>query len=123
MARDATPPHITALFDQQAATQHEHDQLPDGVIAQVRLRWVDTGPDAGMAASVTLNVDDTRMAAAVMLAMEGVTDELRSDVAHGLADLMTQGPDGVIEALRILHLIKQTQAHTPARVARPGEPA
>ena len=122
MARDATPPHITALFDQQAATQHEQDQLPDGVVAQIRVRRVNISDEStGLAASFNVNLEDHWQAAHLLLTLEGVAAEFASDVARSMAQLMTEGPEGFVEALAVLKVIQDGRQATPARVKRSGD--
>ena len=122
MASNGTPPHITALFDQQQATQHEHDQLPDGVICQIRVRPVDVGDDTtGLAATFMLDLADTWQAAALLLTLEGAVQEFASDVTHNLAQLMREGPDGFLDALAILRLIQDGRQARPSRVKRAGD--
>ena len=122
MARDATPPHITALFDQQQATQHEQDQLPDGVVAQIRVREVNISDQTGgLAATFMVNLEDHWQAASLLLTLEGVAAEFAGDVARSMAQLMTEGPEGFVEALTILKVIQDGRKATPSRVKRAGD--
>lgn len=122
MARDATPPHITALFDQQQATQHEQDQLPDGVVAQIRVRQVNISEDTtGLAASFQVSLEDNWQAASLLLTLEGVTTEFAGDVAKSMAQLMTEGPEGFVEAMTILRVIQEGRQAKPSRVKRAGD--
>ena len=115
-----TPPHITALFDQQQATQHEVDQLPDGVVAQVRIRRVDLAEGHALAASFTTNIEDSWVAAAVLLTLEGVATEFGNDVARGLRALAGDGFEGLVEAAQIMQLIVEGRKAPAGRVKRPG---
>ena len=124
MGSDDTPPHITALFDQQQAMQTEHDTgLPDDVVAQVRVRRVDLADGHALAASFTLNIPDGDpwVAGAVLLTLEGVATEFGNDVARNLAALAADGISGLIEAGRILEMIVEGRKTPAGRVKRPAD--
>ena len=124
MGSDDTPPHITALFDQQAATQTQHDvPLPDDVVAQVRVRRVDLPDGHALAASFTTNIPDGDpwTAAAVLLTLEGVAREFGDDVARGLTQLASEGIGGLIEAGRILEMVTDARKTPAGRVKRPAD--
>lgn len=118
-----TPPHITAMFDQHQAIQDDQDRLPDGVIAQVRIRRADVGDHHhALAASFTLDgVRDDWEAAALLLTLEGVAAEFGRDLIRNLAQLMASSPAGFVEGLQITQLISEGRASDAAHVKRAGE--
>lgn len=122
MGSNDTPPYLTALFDQQEATQNDQDQLPDGVVAQVRIRRLGEGHD-GLAASFTMAIPDGDpwLAAAVLLTLEGVAREFGEDVARGLSQLAGEGIGGLIEAGRILEMVIDGRKTLAGRVKRAAD--
>jgi hypothetical protein len=117
MASNGTPPHITALFDQGQAQQREHDQLPEGVVLQVRLRPVELdGGTQGLASSFLTSADNLRQAAAILVTLEATVNEYTRDVADMLADLAKRGPAGLIESMEIMADIQAARHATVERV-------
>ena len=122
MSKDETPPHVIAIFDQQEKAQQEEDRLPDGVVAQVRVRRADMGEgyDA-MAASFVINLKGLHEAASLLITLEEVAKHFAADLAKKLAFRSMESPAGALEAFEILQTIAAARSTDTTQVKRVEE--
>lgn len=119
MSNDETPPHVTALFDQQRAAQTAEDKLPEGVVAQVRIRKADMGSDyEAMAASFVVDIRSLREAAALLVTLEEVVATFGADLSRKLSKLAMTGPAGMVEMMEIVQMVMEARNTKSTEVKR-----
>lgn len=106
MTDSAPPQQIQELFTQQEETAQKEDRLPNGVMAQVRIRRADAGEGfEATAASFTLDVHGLHDAVAILITLEEVAKQFGDDLSRKLAKRSMEGPEGALEALELVQTI------------------
>lgn len=119
MSKDETPPHVVAMFDQQEKAQQEEDRLPDGVVAQVRVRKADMGEDYdAMAASFVVDLKGLREAASLLITLEEVAKHFAVDLSKKLALRAMESPEGALEALEVATAIAAARSTDASKVVQ-----
>lgn len=119
---DSAPPQIQEIFAQQEEKVKKEDRLPDGVLAQVRIRRADVGEDfEATAASFVLDVQGLHDDAAILITLEEVAKQFGNDLSRKLQVRSMEGPEGALEALEIVQTIVHARNTTTTEVQRVGD--